>query len=120
MPTQGVIAGAPDAGRPGPWAGGTPSACADCRKAIEAGLARGQNATASLQDLVDQRGFKGSYSSVKHYVRRLKPKRARPHPRIEAPPGEEAQVNYGEGLLVRDQKTGKYRNTDHSWADSWL
>jgi transposase len=89
--------------------GGTPSACADYRQAIEAGLARGQNATAIFQDLVDRHGFKGSYSSVKRFVRRVEPKCEWAHPRIETPPGEEAQVDYGEGPLVRDLKTGKYR-----------
>src|SRR5205823_14675366 len=33
------------------------------------------------------------------------------HPRIETPPGEEAQVDYGTGPMVRHPVTGKYRRT---------
>jgi hypothetical protein len=30
---------------------------------------------------------------------------------IQAPPGEEAQVDYGDGPMVRDPQSGKYRRT---------
>ena len=47
------------------------SACAVHRDAIELGLARGRNAMAIWQDLVDTRGFTGGYQSVKRFVRKL-------------------------------------------------
>ncbi len=82
------------------------------RDVIEVGLARGRNAMAIWQDLVDGHGFAGSYESVKRFVRKLRGKQA-PEARvvIETAPGEEAQVDYGTGPMVRDEHTGKYRRT---------
>jgi transposase len=88
------------------------SACEIHKDAIDLGLSRGRNAMAIFQDLVDGRGFTGSYESVKRFVRKL---RGRPLPEasvlIETAPGEEAQVDYGTGPMVRDPNTGKYRRT---------
>jgi transposase len=86
------------------------SACEPFHKLIEAGLARGRNAMAIWQDLVDQSGFRGAYESVKRYVRKLRGT-ALPEPRavIITAPGEEAQVDYGDGPMVRDPNSGKYR-----------
>jgi hypothetical protein len=86
------------------------SACAMHRDAIELGLSRGRNAMAIWQDLVDTRGFTGGYQSVKRFVRKLvggTPKEACAI--IETAPGEEAQVDYGTGPMVRDTHSGKYR-----------
>jgi transposase len=97
-----------------PRAGRAPaaSACVPYREVIEAALAAGRNATAIWQDLVDDHGFTARYASVKRYVAKLKasaPPEA--HPSIFTPPGEEAQVDYGEGPMVRHPETGKYRRT---------
>ena len=64
------------------------------------------------QDLVDAHGFPGRYASVKRFVRKLTGACV-PEARavIETAPGEEAQVNYGTGPMVRDPQTGKYRRT---------
>jgi transposase len=64
------------------------------------------------QDLVDCHGFAGRYASVKRFVRKLVGSSA-PEARvaIETAPGEEAQVDYGTGPMVRDPQTGKYRRT---------
>ena len=90
----------------------TASGCEAHREAIELGLARGRNAMAIYQDLVDGCGFAGSYQSVKRFVRTL---RGTPTPEaravIQTAPGEEAQVDYGSGPMVRDPATGKYRRT---------
>lgn len=88
------------------------SACEPYREIIEIALAAGRNATAIWQDLVDDHGFSAQYASVKRYVARLKAS-APPdaHPSIFTPPGEEAQVDYGEGPMVRHPETGKYRRT---------
>ena len=65
------------------------------------------------QDLVDAHGFKARYSSVKRFVAKLRavaPVEARVV--ITTAPGEEAQVDYaGDGPMVRDAATGKYRRT---------
>jgi len=88
------------------------SACLPFHELIEAGLARGRNAMGIWQDLVDRSGFTGAYESVKRYVRKLRGTRT-PEPRavIVTPAGEEAQVDYGSGPMVRDPHTGKYRRT---------
>jgi transposase len=92
--------------------GPSDSACEPYREAIEAGLAKGRNAKAIWQDLVDTYGFVGAYQSVKRFVRRF---RGQQSPEacavIETAPGEELQVDYGTGPMVRDGQTGKYRRT---------
>ncbi|MGD0619778.1 MAG: IS21 family transposase [Bryobacteraceae bacterium] len=88
------------------------SACEPYREIIEAALAKGRNAMAIWQDLVDGHGFAGRYASVKRFVRKLRGSSA-PEARvvIETAPGEEAQVDYGTGPMVRDPATGRYRRT---------
>jgi transposase len=97
-----------------PKAGRRPSAsaCEPYVEIIEVGLAKGRNAKAIWQDLVDVFGFAGGYQSVKRCIRKL---RGQPSPEacavIETAPGEELQVDYGAGPMVRDGRTGKYRRT---------
>jgi len=99
---------------PGPHPGRSPSvsASAPFRDAIELGLSRGRNAMAIWQGLVDTCGFAGSYQSVQRFVRKLRPAHS---PEacavIETVPGEECQVDYGTGPMVRDPLSGKYRRT---------
>ncbi len=72
----------------------------------------GRNAMAIWQDLVDDIGFTARYASVRRFVRQLR-RTAPPDARvvIATTPGEEAQVDYGEGPMVRHPETGKYRRT---------
>ena len=88
------------------------SACEPYREIIEAALSKGRNAVAIYQDLVDTQGFAARYASVKRFVRKL---RGAPTPEarvvIVTAPGEEGQVDYGSGPMVRDPQTGKYRRT---------
>jgi transposase len=88
------------------------SACEPFREFIEAELSKGRNAMAIWQDLVDSHGFSEKYASVKRFVRKLRGS-STPEARvvIETAPGEEAQVDYGTGPMVRDAQTGKYRRT---------
>jgi len=90
----------------------TLSHCEPYRDFIESGLQRGRNAMAIWQDLVSEQGFAHSYQSVRRFVNKLQPsvvKEARAV--IITEPGEEAQVDYGTGPMVRDPQTGKYRRT---------
>ena len=90
----------------------TASVCEPYRDLILEAIRRGRNAMAIWQDLVDQYGFAGRYASVRRYVRRVRGGLT-PEPSgiIETAPGEEAQVDYGEGPMVRDPTRGKYRRT---------
>jgi transposase len=96
----------------GPTINKTASACEPYRALIEEAVSRGRNAMAIWQDLVDQHGFTGAYESVKRFVRK---QRYAHSPDacavILTEPGEEAQVDYGKGPMVRDPKTGKHRST---------
>jgi transposase len=82
------------------------------RELIELELSRGRNAMGIYQDLVDEHGFTGGYQSVQRFVRKLRGA-VSPEARviIETRPGEESQVDYGTGPMVRDPDSGKYRRT---------
>src|SRR5439155_20198433 len=88
------------------------SACEPYSEIIVEALARGRNAVAIWQDLVDDHGFPARYASVRRFVVQL-----RGHTPVDArvvittAPGEEGQVDYGDGPMVRDRSTGKYRRT---------
>jgi transposase len=88
------------------------SACEPYRELIAEGLGRGRNAMAIWQDLVDDYGFAARYASVRRFVRTLRRATA-PEARvvITTAPGEEGQVDYGDGPMVRHPQTGKYRRT---------
>jgi transposase len=88
------------------------SACEPYREAIELALSHGRNAMSIWQELVDQHGFTGGYQSVKRFVRQLRG-RHNPEARVViiTAPGEEAQVDYGSGPMIRHPLTGKYRRT---------
>ncbi len=75
-------------------------------------VARGRNAMAIWQDLVDDHGFRSRYASVKRFVLTLRGGTAQEaRAVITTAPGDEAQVDYGEGPMVLDAATGKYRRT---------
>jgi transposase len=90
----------------------TESICEPFRETIEAALSRGQNAVSIWQDLVSDHGFSGAYNAVKRFVGKLRGSR-QPEASgiIVTGPGEELQVDYGDGPMVRDPQTGKYRRT---------
>lgn len=85
------------------------SACEPHRAWIEEQVRLKRNAQAIYQDLVDQFGFPSSYQSVKRFVRTLRQSDPKQFDRLEFLPGEEAQVDYGEGALTIDPKSGRYR-----------
>jgi transposase len=96
----------------GPSASPTASACEPYRELIERWLDDGRTAMSIWQELVDRHGFAPQYATVGRFVRKVRGCRP-PEARvvIETRPGEEAQVDYGEGPMVRHPETGKYRRT---------
>ena len=88
------------------------SACKPYRELIQQGLSRDRNAMAIWQDLVSDHGFPHGYQSVKRFIHKL---RGSDSPQavgiIQTAAGEEAQVDYGSGPMVRDPQSGKYRRT---------
>jgi transposase len=88
------------------------STCEPWREWIEAKVVAGRNAKAIWQELVDEHGFTADYQSVKRFVRKLQAGTGRQACAIiTTQPGEEAQVDYGEGPMVRDASSGRYRRT---------
>ena len=89
-----------------------PSACEPYREAIDLGISRGRNAMAIWQDLVSEYSFASSYQSVQRFVRKRRGTQT-PEARvvIVTAAGQEAQVDYGTGPMVRDPESRKYRRT---------
>ena len=85
------------------------SACETHREWIEGQVRLGRNAVAIYQELVDGRGFTARYNSVKRFCRGLRAREPEQYDRLEFAPGEEAQVDYGEGAPTRHPVTGTYR-----------
>jgi transposase len=90
---------------PGPCA----SACEPWREFIEEQARLKRNAVAVYQDLVDRHGFGHGYNSVKRFMARLRYRDPEQFDRLEFDPGEEAQVDYGEGALTFDPITQRWR-----------
>jgi transposase len=91
--------------------GSSASTCEPYRDAIELGLSRGRNAMAIWQDLVST-GYDGGYQTVQRFIGKLRGlQRPEAAGIIVTAAGEEAQVDYGTGPMVRDPESGKYRRT---------
>ena len=122
-PAKPAIEVSTDPGRPAPAAEPSPpgweprpqrapttSACVPYRELIESAVALGRNAMVIWRDLVDDHGFPARYASVRRFVATLRGQRSpEAHPVIVTQPGEEGQVDYGTGPMVRHPDTGKYR-----------
>ena len=87
IPTPGSVAG-------------RQSLCEPLRAVIETGLNVGLSGRRLFQDLAAEHGFTGSYQSVKRFVRQLGQTIAPPFRRMECQPGEELQVDFGQGAWV--------------------
>ena len=81
-------------------ASGPESSCEPYQAAIIAKLEQGLSAQRIWQDLVQEHEFNASYYSVRRYVTRLRKKNELPFRRMEVPPGEEAQVDFGTAAPV--------------------
>ena len=82
---------------PAPVAPKTPSACEPHRAWIETQVGLGRNAVSIYQDLVEGHGFAHRYNAVKRFVAHLKARAPERFDVLEFLPGEEAQVDYGQG-----------------------
>ena len=89
-------------------AAGSISACEPHRAWIEAQVQLGRNAVSLYQDLVEQHGFAHRYNAVKRFVARLRARVPERFDVLEFAPGEESQVDYGQGAMTL-YKPGKYK-----------
>ncbi len=85
------------------------SLCEVHRDFIEAQLLLRRNAVSIYQDLVDAHGFTAAYNSVKRFVRALRKKAPEQFDRLSFLPGEEMQVDYGEGATTLVPGTDRYK-----------
>ena len=95
--------------KPAKVATGSRSFCEPHRAIIEAALVQGLSAVRIHQDLVSAHAFTGRYNTVKRFVQALASVAPLPFRRIETAPGEELQVDFGQGAPVIDPTTGKRR-----------
>jgi transposase len=86
----------------------TPSGCEPYQAWIEQQVGLGRNAVSIYQDLVESHGFTHAYNSVKRFVSKLKLRAPERFDVLEFLPGEEAQVDYGQGALTLF-RAGQYR-----------
>ena len=88
--------------------GSETSQCAPFRDIILNKLDQGLSAQRIWQDLVNEHGFDHRYHSVRRFVARLGAKTPLPFRRLECGPGEEVQVDFGQGAFLVDSD-GKRR-----------
>ena len=93
---------------PAPVAPKTPSACEPHRAWIETQVGLSRNAVSIYQDLVESHGFAHRYNAVKRFVAHLKARAPERFDVLEFLPGEEAQVDYGQGAPTLTAN-GKYK-----------
>ena len=79
---------------------GRVSHCEPFEGFIKAGLDARLSAQRIYQDLVSEQKFAGGYDSVKRFVRQLQQANPLPFRRLESEPGQEAQVDFGQGAWV--------------------
>jgi transposase len=79
---------------------GRVSHCEPFATFIKAGLDGGLSAQRIYQDLLSEHKFTGGYDSVKRFVRQLQQANPLPFRRMESEPGQEAQVDFGQGAWV--------------------
>lgn len=79
---------------------GRVSHCEPFESFIKTGLGGGLSAQRIYQDLVSEQQFTGGYDSVKRFVRQLNQAAPLPFRRMESEPGQEAQVDFGQGAWV--------------------
>lgn len=85
------------------------SSCEAHRPQIEASLAAGLSGRRIYQDLKSEAGFRGSYDSVKRFIRLRCQANELPFRRMECAAGEEIQVDFGQGAWVIEPDGRKRR-----------
>ena len=83
--------------RPGPM-----SLCQPLATEIETAVQAGLSVQRIYQDLVREHDFRGAYGSVKRFVHRLVQVHELPFRRMECEPGEEMQVDFGQGAWIAE------------------
>lgn len=67
----------------------------------------------AIWERLKERGYQGSYSAIRRFVRTLEPREPEAYGRLETAPGEEAQVDFGYAGRMFDPQSGQLRK---AWA----
>ncbi len=104
-----------------------PFKAAPYRPLIEELRSRGVEMKALYERLREDHGYEGSYSAVRRYIVHLEQTRPEAFVRLETPPGQEAQVDFGSAGRMVDPETGELRKawvfvmtlscSRHQWAE---
>jgi transposase len=94
---------------PAPPAPRQPSTVEPYAEIVEHLLAQGCEMTAIHARLCEDHGYTGSYSSVRRFVRRLRPQGPQVVIRVMTGPGEEAQVDFGPVGKLFDPQSRRLR-----------
>lgn len=86
---------------------GRQSLCEPWRQRIELAVGAGLSAQRIYQDLVVEVHFGGSYHSVQRFVQELRAALPLPFRRMEVEPGQEVQVDFGQGAWVIEEAKRK-------------
>ncbi len=79
------------------------------REVVQGLLTQGVEMVAMHQRLCRHHGYTGSYSSVRRFVHHLRPRGKEVVVRLERPPGQCAQVDFGGAGKLRDPASGRLR-----------
>jgi transposase len=79
------------------------------REIVQRLLDQGVETAAMFQRLKDDYDYSGSYSSVRRYVRKLRPAAPEAVVRVHTAPGEECQVDFGAAGELYDPSSGRAR-----------
>jgi len=94
---------------PGPQPPQMTSSLAPYQAVVEQLLDQGVEQTAIWQRLKENYSYQGSYSAVRRFVKRLRPKEPEAFVRVQTEPGEEIQVDFGSVGRLFDPVTGQLR-----------
>lgn len=94
---------------PAPQPPKTPSSLEPYRQIVQGYVEQGLEMMAIFHRLKDDHKYRGSYSAVRRFVPRLKPKAVEAFVRVHCEPGEEMQVDFGSVGDLFDPKSGKVR-----------
>lgn len=86
----------------------TPSSVEPYRHQVEQLFAEGVEMM-TIFDRISERGYTGSYSSIRRFVRMLKPAKSAAVVRVHSAPGEEAQVDFGSAGTLLDPISAQLR-----------
>jgi transposase len=81
------------------------------RERIEEWTRQGVQASTIYSHLQREHGFKSSYSVVQRYIKSFKEKQRAVTTILEFKPGETAQVDFGQGPKIINEKTGEEQKT---------